>query len=400
MYLSFIKNLLVPLMAYPKSASLIALLFFVLAFLPDISAQDAGDYRSVGSGTWTDSANWEVFDGTNWVAATTYPGEVGGTNLVTIQNGNTISLGSTIPNDIGGLVVGDGVGGTDTLQITNTARLNTPFIDLQTGGVLIWTSNVSFYLPEGAAIFISGGILDNSGPCNASKRLVIGSQIYSTCNGGAGVDYTFEDLNNSGGSLSASPSSNSPVCEGSNLTLFANPSGAGSSGASYSWSITDPVGNPFSSTAENPVVTGLTPGTYTFEVTITDSNGFSYSATTVAEVETGATISLQPADQQAVPGSTATFSVTASGAGSYQWQISTNGGGTYANLTDGAKYSGSQTASLQVSGVQTSENGTVFRVLIQPASASCPQLTSNTATLTVASATVITNKRITYRVNN
>jgi hypothetical protein len=387
-------------MVHPKSAHLIALLFFILAFMPGISAQESGDYRSVGSGNWTDSANWEVFDGTNWVAATTYPGEVGGTNIVTIQNGNTISLGSTIPNAIGGLIVGDGAEGTDTLQITNTATLNTPFIDLQTGGVLIWTSNVSFYLPAGAALFISGGILDNSGPCNASKRLVIGPQIYSTCNGGAGVDYTFEDLNNSGGSLSASPSSNSPVCGGSDLTLFANPSGAGSSGASFSWAITDPAGDPFSSTAENPVVSGLTPGTYTFEVTVTDASGFSYSDTTVAEVETGTAISLQPGDQQAVPGSTATFSVTASGAGTYQWQISTDGGGTFANLTDGVKYTGSQTASLQVAGVQTSENGALFRVLIQPVSASCPDVTSDPATLTVVSGTVVTNKRITYRVNN
>ena len=284
---------------HPKSANLIALLLFMLAFLTDISAQEVGDYRSVGSGNWTDSANWEVYDGTSWVAAATYPGEVGGTNIVTIQNGNTIGLGTTIPNPIQGLIVGDGTGGTDTLQITNTATLNTPFIDLQAGGVVIWTSNVSFYLPSGAALIISGGTLDNSGPCNASKRLVIGSQIYSTCNGGAGVDYTFEDLNNSGGSLSASPSSNSPICEGNDLTLFANPSGAGSSGASFSWTGSGPGGYSFSSSAENPVISLLNSGSYTFEVTITDTSGFSYSDTTDAEVEAGAVISLQPADQQA-----------------------------------------------------------------------------------------------------
>jgi len=387
-------------MMHPKSANLIALLLFMLAFLTDISAQEVGDYRSVGSGNWTDSANWEVYDGTSWVAAATYPGEVGGTNIVTIQNGNTIGLGTTIPNPIQGLIVGDGTGGTDTLQITNTATLNTPFIDLQSGGVVIWTSNVSFYLPSGAALIISGGTLDNSGPCNASKRLVIGSQIYSTCNGGAGVDYTFEDLNNSGGSLSASPSSNSPICEGNDLTLFANPSGAGSSGASFSWTGSGPGGYSFSSSAENPVISLLNSGSYTFEVTITDTSGFSYSDTTDAEVEAGATISLQPADQQAAPGSTAVFSVSAGGASTYQWQVSTDGGGTFSNLADGAKYSGSQTASLQVGNVQTSDNGALFRVLIQPVSTGCPDVQSDPATLTVASGTVITNKRITYRVNN
>ena len=387
-------------MVYPKSAHLSILIFFVLAFLTDLSGQQAGDYRSAGSGNWTDPTNWEVFDGTSWVAAASYPGQVGGANLVTIQNGNTISLGSTIPNPIQGLIVGDGAGATDTLRITNTATLNTPYIDLQTGGVLIWTSNVSFYLPVGAAIRISGGLLDNSGPCNASKRLVIGSQIYSTCNGGAGVDYTFEDLNNSGGSLSASPSSNSPICQGSDLTLFANPSGAGSSGASYNWVETGPSGIPFASSDENPIVSGLAAGSYSFTVTITDSSGFSYSESIDVEVVAGVTISLQPTDQQASPGTTAVFNVTASGAGTYQWQISNDGGTTFSNLTDGAKYSGSQTASLQVGNVQAAENGTLFRVVIQPVSAGCPQVQSGAATLTVISGSVITNKRITYRVNN
>ncbi|MDX1334010.1 MAG: hypothetical protein R3252_13355, partial [Robiginitalea sp.] len=156
-------------MVHPKSTCLAALLFIIMAFLTRVSAQQVDDYRSAGSGNWTDAGNWEVFDGTNWVAATTYPGEVGGTNIVSIQNGNTISLGTTIPNPIAGLIVGDGTGGTDTLQITNEARLNTPYIDLQTGGVILWTRNESFFLPSGAALIISGGMLDNSGPCNASK---------------------------------------------------------------------------------------------------------------------------------------------------------------------------------------------------------------------------------------
>jgi hypothetical protein len=185
---------------------------------------------------------------------------------------------------------------------------------------------------------------------------------------------------------------------GSDLTLFANPSGAGSSGASFSW--IESGGYPFSSTAENPVISGLPAGTYTFEVTITDTSGFSYSDSINAEVEAGAVISLQPADQQATPGSTTIFSVTATGASAYQWQISTDGGSTFSNLIDGAKYSGSQTASLQVANVQASESGNLFRVLIQPVSAGCPDIQSDPAALTVASATVITNKRITYRVNN
>lgn len=66
-------------------------------FLGISHAQETGDFRSVGSGNWTDSGNWETYNGTAWVAATSYPGEVPGTNDVYIIGGATIDLGGTIP---------------------------------------------------------------------------------------------------------------------------------------------------------------------------------------------------------------------------------------------------------------------------------------------------------------
>jgi len=388
-------------MSHSKSIFLAALLFFMLAFLTTSSAQDVGDYRSAGSGNWTDAGNWEVFNGTNWVAATTYPGQIGGTNLVTIQNGNTISLGSTIPNPIAGLIVGDGTGGTDTLEIDNDAELDTPYIDIQAGGFAIWTaSSITLNLPAGAAFIISGGTLDDGKPCSASKRLRIGSVIYSTCNGGAGADYSFEDLQNAGGSLSVSPDSNSPVCEGTDLNLYANPSGAGSSGATFSWSATGPGGYSFSSTDENPVVSGLAAGSYSFTVVITDSSGYSSSGTTAVEITAGASIALQPANQQGVPGATSTFEVSASGAANFQWEVSTDGGSNFTSISDGPKYTGSQTDQLQVFGLQPSDSGNLYRVVIQASNPGCPSITSSTAELTVSSGTVITNRKITLRVNN
>lgn len=365
-----------------------------------LHAQQTGDYRSSGSGNWTNAANWEVYNGTAWVAATNYPGEIAGTNNVYILGGNTISLGSTIPSAIQALYVGDGTGGTDTLQVSNSANLNTPLIDIQTGGFAIWTSNVSLTLPSGAAFVLTGGVLDNGNPCSAAKRLIIGSRIYSTCNGGAGADYSFEDLNNGGGSLAVTPSSNSPVCAGTDLTLFANPSGAGSGTATFSWSGSGPGAYTFSSTQQDPVISGLSAGNYTYTVTITDSSGFSHTNSVEAVVETGAVITTQPSDQQGLPGANFIFSVVASGASSYQWQISTNGGGTYSDLSDDSKYSGSQTNTLQVSNVPSEDDLNLFRVVIQPSSAGCPPLISNAAQLNVVVNSVITNRRITYRVNN
>ncbi len=363
-------------------------------------AQQTGDYRSAGSGNWTNPANWEVYNGTAWVAATNYPGQVGGTNTVTILGGDTISLGSNIPFPIQGLVVGDGVGGTDTLQISNTATLDTPFIDLQPGGFAIWTSNVSLFLPAGSAFIISGGTLDNGNPCSAAKRLVIGPDIYATCNGAAGADYSFQDLIDQGGTLSASPTSNSPLCEGADLTLLANPSGTGASGASFSWTGTGPGGYSFSSTDENPIVSGLSAGTYTYEVTITEGSGISFTAATEVTVEAGVTISTQPVDQQGLPGSTVFFTVTATNTMAYQWQVSTDGGSSYTDLADGPKYTGSQTASLQVANLSSGDSGNLFRVRLQPLAPGCPTVVSAAASLTVRPGTVVTNRRITYRVNN
>ena len=374
-------------------------MFFLLCFLGVSHAQETGDYRSVGSGNWTDSGNWETYNGSAWVAATNYPGEVPGTNDVYIIGGATIDLGSAIPSAIASLIIGDGTGGTDTLRITNTASLNTSLIDLQTGGFAIWSNNVTFTLPSGAAFIISGGILDEGNPCSAAKRLVIGSQIYSTCNGGAGANYSFEDLNSSGGSLSVSPTSNSPVCEGNDLNLLANPSGTGSSGASFSWVGSGPGSYSFSSSDQDPVVTGLVPGSYSFTVTITDSSGFNTSQSLSAEVLPGVAIATQPSNQQGVTGANAIFTVATSGSPTYQWQVSTDGGSLFSDLSDGTKYSGSQTNTLQVGSLQISDNTNLFRVLVQPASGLCPPVISNSALLTVVLPTVLSNRRITYRVN-
>jgi len=62
-------------------------------------------YRTVQSGNWTTAANWEQYNGSTWVTATSYPGQI--TNsclspLVTVQTDHTIEISSPsnieIPN--------------------------------------------------------------------------------------------------------------------------------------------------------------------------------------------------------------------------------------------------------------------------------------------------------------
>lgn len=178
-------------------------------------AQSANDYRSISSGNWTNISIWEVYNGTVWVSATTYPGQVAGTNDVSIEGGASVTLSSNIPNSFNSLTVGDGTGGTDSLLVSATASLNTLLWTIADGGFASWTANITLTLPAGAVVvIIPTGSLDTSRPCSAARRLVIGSTIYATCNGGAGADFSFNDLNNEGGSINVTPSSNAPICIG------------------------------------------------------------------------------------------------------------------------------------------------------------------------------------------
>ena len=52
-------------------------------------------YRSKQTGLWTDAGNWEQYNGTSWVAATSYPGEISnscGTPSVTIRANQTLTI--------------------------------------------------------------------------------------------------------------------------------------------------------------------------------------------------------------------------------------------------------------------------------------------------------------------
>jgi hypothetical protein len=90
------------------------------------------------------------------------------------------------------------------------------------------------------------------------------------------------------------------------------------------------------------------------------------------------TISSQPSDQSVVTGSAVTLSIAASGDGlSYQWQSSTDGGITWANIA------GATAATYSVSSADSGLNSQKFRVVVTGAANS---VTSSAVTLTVGAA--------------
>ena len=156
----------------------------------------------------------------------------------------------------------------------------------------------------------------------------------------------------------------------------------------------------------NPIVThlsdvsdgGSNPEIITRTYRITDDSG---NTTDVAQVITINPFSItdQPLDQLVFVGNSANFSVTANFVDTYQWQVSTNGGGSFANLADGAEYTGTTTSSLTVIVPDIDKDGFIYRVVLSNSGSSCPSLTSNNTSLTMQVNSVITNRGITYRVN-
>jgi hypothetical protein len=135
----------------------------------------------------------------------------------------------------------------------------------------------------------------------------------------------------------------------------------------------------------------LTPGTYTLTITgtatgaATQTRNISYTITSTG----GPAITAQPSNQTICSGSNTSFSITSATATSFQWQFSTDGGGTWNNVPAAAPYSGTTTATLTITGATAGMNGYRYRAI---ASTFCGTTTSNAAILTVNAPPAITTQ--------
>lgn len=109
-------------------------------------------------------------------------------------------------------------------------------------------------------------------------------------------------------------------------------------------------------------------------------------------------ITTQPMNRLGFDGGSITFSVTAS-ADTYQWQVSTNGGSTFSDISNGGIYSGALTGTLTIDPLDLSYSSYQYRAVISNSSYACGDVTSTTANLTTRVRSVITNRKITPRVN-
>ncbi|WP_160328124.1 PKD domain-containing protein [Solirubrum puertoriconensis] len=179
---------------------------------------------------------------------------------------------------------------------------------------------------------------------------------------------------------------------------FNNSTTGGYGNYTYKWSF----GDGSTSTQEDPSHTYTAAGLYNVELEITDTqyeldeNGVPTSVVLSTEKETVTkqvnvvacctppTITTQPTAQQKCAGESASFSVASTGgvpAPTVQWQLSTDNGGSWNNLSNAAPYSGVTSTTLAISSITTSMNGYRYRAVLQ--SGACTAVNSDAAILSV-----------------
>ena len=149
-------------------------------------------------------------------------------------------------------------------------------------------------------------------------------------------------------------------------------------------------------TTGNPPATDsygrVTAATYPVPADIDSDSTYDHQQAGLAPI-----ITTQPPDTFVCPGCNTTIEVIASNVDTYQWQL--YNGSIWVDLTDSGIHSGTSTSVLTITNATAPDNGNQYRVIVSNTMFICSTETSNTAILTIQVNTVITNRRITYRVN-
>jgi hypothetical protein len=170
--------------------------------------------------------------------------------------------------------------------------------------------------------------------------------------------------------------SGSTTCAGSSVTLCVTATG---SGLTYQWESSPNCSSPFTqiagATSSCLAVTPISTTSYRVRVTAGACSFVDSDCVTVT-VNALPSISQQPAAVSICEGDNASFTVAATGNGlNYQWQVSSNGGGSYSDIA------GATTATLNLNALTGASNGNLYRAKLT--TPGCPAVNSNGALLTV-----------------
>jgi len=202
---------------------------------------------------------------------------------------------------------------------------------------------------------------------------------------------------------------NVTINAGRNASFNATATGVtGDSAPTEQWQVSTDGGVTFSNITNGVIYSGATTATLTVTGGTAAMNGYKYrdvftnqlgTATTTAAtltVKFAPIVTTNPSNQGTTTGGTVSFTAAAIGnpAPTVQWKVSTNGGATFTNVTNGGIYSGATTTTLTVTGVPFADNGYKYEAVFSntlPGSSSPSTATTTVATLYVNAPMVTAN---------
>lgn len=176
------------------------------------------------------------------------------------------------------------------------------------------------------------------------------------------------------------------VCPGNNASFSATVNGTS---LTYQWQVSTNGGTSYTNIAGattstltvNGVTAAMNNNRYRVIVNGTCTVDLASNAATL-NINQPVAITTQPANTIGCVTQNTSFTVVASGLTiTYQWQVSSNGGTTFTNLTNTIPYSGVNTNTLTITGTSLNMSGYVYRVIVD--GPPCGAVTSANATLTV-----------------
>ena len=184
------------------------------------------------------------------------------------------------------------------------------------------------------------------------------------------------------------------TCQGQNLSLACAATGLG---ATYQWQVSSNGGSTFANITTGSLYSGTATNTLSIIAAPLSISSYQYrctvsgtcspavtTSTTTLTVNTPVSLTTQPVNTTICATGTSSFNVVAQGTGvTYQWQVSTNSGTSYTNIT------GEVGATLTLTNILFSSNNNLYRCVVS-GTAPCGALTSTSASLNVNAQPTVT----------
>ena len=315
---------------------------------------------------------------------------------VATQNNNTFTLKSMylfiaqgnglITGVSGNITISGSLGGVQQFTATISSGYNTSYsfqngftyIDMATfGGSNNASTTIDRYTitSTGNIRYISLDAMRWQPAASATVNASVTSlNAFTACQGTASASQSFAV---SGSTLAGNLSVTAPT--GYEVSL--------SEGSGYASSVSlSPSSGTVASTTIYVRMSSSATGSPSGNITVS-STGATSKTVAVNGTVTSVSISSQPNNVTACAGGNTSFSVTATGATGYQWQV--NQGAGFTNVANGSVYSGATSSTLNISGITSAYNGYAYRVVA--ANGSCIA-TSNAVTLSVSSINASTSQ--------